>query len=311
MKHFVDIERLRATDDEFKVRNNMKFIKGNRVVIQTKIDGSNAQCSWDEEKNCIAPCSRKQELHPSNTLNGFWNYCQTLNPMMFSLNPNWIIFGEWVTKHTITYNSDVYKNWYVYDIYNKSTEMYLPQDKVKEWCERWGINYIETFYDGEFISWEHVMSFLHESKLYGDTQEGVVIKNQEYLKKNEVEDSRQPSYIKIVNKEFSEVHSSHSREKKDNTERDNEMTNAREILETIVTKNRVIKEIHKMRDEGILPQEFKSEDMSIIARNLPKRIIEDCLKEEREVFLSAGQYGGKVTNAIVMSHARDYLFGEG
>lgn len=305
MKHFVDIERLREEDTELRMRNSGIFQIGDHIHVSRKIDGTNAQLYF--ENGQLKAFSRKKELDATNTNRGFWNYAQTLNPMAFELYPNWHFYGEWEVKHTVEYKSEVYNNWYVYDIYNDSTKMYLPQDKVKEWCQRWGFNYIEECYDGEFISWEHIRQFLHTPSIYGDMNEGIVVKNQEHLTQDEVEDNKQPSYIKIVNAEFSEVKAhKENKVKVDHTEENNK---ARIILETIITPQRIEKEIHKMQDEGIIPEQLESKDMKIIAQKLPKRIVEDCLKEEKEVFLSAGTNAGKVVNHLVMTYARNYVLG--
>lgn len=307
MKHFVDIERVREVDEELKANNCQRFTVGDHIVIQTKIDGANSSATWEDgEVKCF---SRKNELNPTNTLRGFWNYIQELNKAMFEANPNYIVFGEWLVKHTIIYNSDMYNQWYVYDIYDKVLQSYLPQTIVEEFCSMWNLNYIETLYNGEFKSWEHAREFLNASKIYGDKQEGIVIKNQEHLFGYEVEDGRQPSYIKIVNSDFSETKQKNHEQKVQDPQKLKEKARAEEIMSTIITEARVRKEINKMIDEGILPEKILSKDMGIIAKNLPKRIMEDCLKEEKETVYSAGEYCGKVGNAITMNIAKKIILG--
>jgi hypothetical protein len=307
MKHFVDIERVREVDEELKANNCQRFAVGDRVVIQTKIDGANSSATWEDgEVKCF---SRKNELSPINTLRGFWNYIQELDKTMFETNPNWIIFGEWLVKHTIIYNADMYNQWYVYDIYDKVLQSYLPQTVVKEFCSMWNLNYIETLYEGEFKSWEHVREFLGASKIYGDRQEGIVIKNQEHLFGYEVEDGRQPSYIKIVNSDFSEVKQKNHEQKVQDPQKLEAKAKAEEIMSTIITEARVRKEINKMIDEGILPEKISPRDMGTVAKNLPKRIMEDCLKEEKETVYSAGEYCGKVGSVITMNIAKKIILG--
>lgn len=77
----------------------------------------------------------------------------------------------------------------------------------------------------------------------------------------------------------------------------------------VVTKRRVEKEIYKMRDEGIVPEKINPSDMKIVAQNLPKRIYEDCLKEERELVESAGEYFGKMCSSKAMCLAREIILG--
>ena len=64
-----------------------------------------------------------------------------------------------------------------------------------------------------------------------------------------------------------------------------------------------------MRDEGIIPTEWCEQDMKTVARNLPKRIYTDCVKEEPEVVRAAGQYFGKFCSVISMNYAREIILG--
>lgn len=64
-----------------------------------------------------------------------------------------------------------------------------------------------------------------------------------------------------------------------------------------------------MRDEGIVPEKIEPEDMRIVAQNLPKRIYADCLKEERELVESAGEYFGKMCGSKVMFFAKELILG--
>jgi hypothetical protein len=82
-----------------------------------------------------------------------------------------------------------------------------------------------------------------------------------------------------------------------------------EVMATIVTENRVRKEINKMIDEGLLPSILTERDMGIIAKNLPKRIMDDCLKEEKDIVLEAGEFAGKASNRYVMEFARKVVLG--
>lgn len=76
-----------------------------------------------------------------------------------------------------------------------------------------------------------------------------------------------------------------------------------------MTEQRVNKEINKMIDEGILPSEITPKEMSIVARNLPNRIYEDCVKEEPEIVYSAGKYAGKIISSLSMMIAKNIILG--
>lgn len=80
------------------------------------------------------------------------------------------------------------------------------------------------------------------------------------------------------------------RQKIEDPQKIKEREHAQNIIDMVITKRRVEKEIYKMRDEGIVSEKIEPSDMKIVAQNLPKRIYEDCLKEERELVESAGEY---------------------
>lgn len=141
------------------------------------------------------------------------------------------------------------------------------------------------------------------SPAYGDKQEGIVVKNQTKL--NDPTNTRMPFVLKIVNECFSEV----KKEKVEDPEIVKAKEHARNIVDMIVTKRRVEKELYKMRDEGIVPEKIAPQDMKIVAQNLPKRIYQDCIKEEKELVDSAGEFFGKMCNAKAMGFAKEIILG--
>ena len=311
MKHYIDIESLRECDVDLgggmiRKTNRLGFEVGDHVVIQEKFDGANASIEWDNENNCITSFSRRQPLTPDNNLNGFYQYANTLNPKMFEGdNQKYTVFGEWAgARNKILYDKDKMQVWYVFDIYNNDTKSYMPQAFVKEWCDKWNLTYIHTFYDGQFISWDHVRSFAH-SPQYGQIQEGVICKNQDKLQDKE---NRFPVVLKCVNKEFAE--SMIKAPKVVDPEKEAAKAKAQELIDSIVTENRVQKMILKLRDEGVIPSKLTPKDMGIVAKNLPKRIYDDCMKEEKEVMLACGEFCGKMCNAVTMKHARNIILGK-
>lgn len=298
----MDIERVKF-GDELTKSNTEGFQAGDEIQISEKWDGSNASIQYDVETKKLVAFSRRNQLNYSLTLNGFWNYVQTLDPQLFADTPDYVIFGEWGVKNKIVYRPECYKRWYVYDIYDRKKECWLPQSKVKEFVKSHNLTYIHVLYEGEFISWEHCKSFCN-SPMYGECQEGIVIKNQTNLNKS---NNRNPFYLKLVNESFSEVMK--RREKVIDPKQEAEKIEAQEIVNSIVTKRRVEKEIYKMRDEGVLPEKITSSDMKLVAQNLPKRIYEDCVKEEKDLVVAAGEYFGKMCNGQVMKYAREIILG--
>lgn len=303
-KKFMDISRVKF-GDELTPSNTGGFEVGDIIQITEKWDGSNASIRYDVETGKLVAFSRKLELSFDNTLNGFWNYVQSLNAEDYKDTPNYVIFGEWGVKNAIKYNPKFYKNWYVYDIYDVGKEAYLPQTEVKKFVEEHGLTYIHVLYEGEFISWEHCQTFCN-SPAYGEQQEGIVIKNQTKINNPY---SRTPFVLKIVNECFSEIKKDNHKQKIEDPQKIKEREHAQGIVDMVVTKRRVEKELYKMRDEGVVPEKIAPEDMRIVAQNLPKRIYADCLKEERELVESAGEYFGKMCGSKAMNFAKEIILG--
>lgn len=303
-KKFMDISRVKF-GDELTPSNTDGFEVGDIIQITEKWDGSNASIRYDIETGKLVAFSRKLELNFNNTLNGFWNFVQSLNAEEYKNTPNYVIFGEWGVKNAIRYDKESYGKWYVYDIYDVENQMYLPQNEVKKFVEEHGLIYIHVLYEGEFISWEHCKTFCN-SPAYGEMQEGIVIKNQTKLNDP---NSRTPFVLKIVNDCFSEVKKDNHRQKVEDPQKIKEREHAQGIVDMIVTKRRVEKELYKMRDEGIVPEKIAPQDMKLVAQNLPKRIYEDCLKEEKELVESAGEFFGKMCGTKAMSFAKEIILG--
>lgn len=308
-KHFIDIQHIREEETDLRSNNIGAFKIGDIIQITEKYDGSNACAAYDPETDTMYAFSRKQELNHTNTLNGFWNFVQTLPEAVinvFKAHPSYRVFGEWSNKNKIVYtDTGKVKHWYVYDIYDTDSEKWLTQDKVKAFCAETDLEYIHELYNGPFISWEHCKSFLH-SPAYGDRQEGIVVKKQDNT--SGADNSYAPSYLKIVNDDFKESMKTH--EKVIDPERENAKAEAQKIMESIVTKNRIEKELFKLRDEGILPEKIAPEDFKLVAKELPKRIYTDLVKEENELLTACGEFGGKMCGSITMKIAREIVLGE-
>ena len=280
------------------------FEVGDHIVIQTKIDGANAAIRYDPETDKVVAQSRKNILDTNNTLRGFYEFTQLLNKDRVKeiLGTDLILYGEWLVSHSVLYPEHAYKHFYVYDVYSTDLQEWAPQWFVEQTAVLLHLPYVKTWYDGKFISWEHCKSFLPNSA-YGEVeQEGIVIKNETKL--NSL-NNHEPFYVKIVNARFKEKMD--RKEKKSQSPEQiafEEKENSK--AKTIVTRARVEKLLHKFVDEGILPENWGSEQMSIVARNLPKRIFEDCMKEEKETVAAIDNFG-KRASSIAMKIAKDIL----
>ena len=300
----MDISRIKE-DTELTVTNTGGFHVGDHIVIQIKFDGANASFRYDEESGKLNAFSRKQPLSYDNTLSGFWNFVGSLDASKFAKYPNYVFFGEWAVKNKIVYKPEFKKIWLMYDVYDVENQCYLPQSEVNKLADELGFTYIYVLYDGKFISWEHCRSFMSEVIYSESIEEGIVVKNMTQLNNP---NSREPFVLKIVNDKFSEVIK--NRVKNIDPEKEAAKARAQEIVNQIVTRRRVEKELYKMRDEGILPEKIEPTDMKLVAQNLPKRIFEDCMKEEKESILACGEFFGKMCGSTAMNLAKDIILGD-
>ena len=307
MKKYLDIERCKQKYAE-------TFNVGEDIVIQEKIDGSNASIRYDEESGTLKAFSRRLELNADNTLNGFWDYVQTLNLDTFKeiLGSRYIVFGEWMgAKHAIKYPENVYGKFWMFDVWDTQTEQYLPYEETRSFYDKLiacgneenKFNFVPVFYIGKFESWEKTSELVGRTEVGAEpTGEGIVIKRQNCL---DSKSSRLPFYVKIVSEQFSEVHKSKKQKAIDPEAIAKKEANLA-LAATIITPQRVQKMIYKFIEDGLLPQDWDEHNLKDISKILPKAIYKDCVKEENETVQQVEDFG-KVAAKLSMSIVRDLI----
>ena len=307
MKKYLDIERCKQKYAE-------TFNVGEDIVIQEKIDGSNASIRYDEESGTLKAFSRRLELNADNTLNGFWDYVQTLNLNTFKeiLGSRYIVFGEWMgAKHAIKYPENVYGKFWMFDVWDTQTEQYLPYEETHSFYDKLiargneenKFNFVPVFYIGKFESWEKTSELVGRTEVGAEpTGEGIVIKRQNCL---DSKSSRLPFYVKIVSEQFSEVHKSKKQKAIDPEAIAKKEANLA-LAATIVTPQRVQKMIYKFIEDGLLPQDWDEHNLKDISKILPNAIYKDCVKEENETVQQVEDFG-KVAAKLSMSIVRDLI----
>lgn len=253
--------------------------EGDYLTITEKIDGANASFCIDVESESGISCySRNTILNEENTLRGFYGWVnKNIIPIKDQLNPNYRYFGEWLVSHKAVYKSDNYQKFYMFSIWDETKNKYLSDEIVKSEADRLGLTTVPYFYEGEFISFEHLMSFVGKSDLTleSNTGEGIVVKNANYFDKY----GRQ-MFVKLVTEKFAEV-------QKQKTPKNPKIDNGfRDLVMTVLTEARVEKIMHKLVDENLLKEDYAIEDMGIILKLLGSRVLEDILKEESDLFIN-------------------------
>lgn len=297
LKKFVDIERVKAIYME-------NFVAGEPIVVECKIDGSNA--SFSCENGEVFAFSRRKELEPQNSLNGFYDFVQMLDKDIVTsvLGDRYVVFGEWLTPHSINYDSSMYKKFYMYDVYDKEIGQYLPYEEALAFYEKLkpaGVTeFVKTLYIGPFVSYEHLLSLLEENPYNAKpVSEGIVIKRQSQL---DSKSSKNPFYIKIVNEIFSEVHTGH-KEKNIDPEQLAAQEREKETVRSIVTERRAEKIIQKLIEDNELPADWDEHNLKDLSKVMPKLMYADCMKEEPDIVKSIENFG-KVCAKITMEVVR-------
>lgn len=244
--------------------------EGDYITITEKIDGANASFVLNEDGG-VDCFSRNSKVTEENTLRGYFEWVkQNIKPEL--LNPRYRYFGEWLVPHKIVYKPEYYSNFYLFNVYDEELQEYLADDVMRSEAVRLGIKTVPLFYEGIYISFEHLMSFVGKSDMAVNHGEGVVVKNVSYKDRY-----GKQLFVKLVHEGFIEV-----QKQKAPKDPNRPTTIEQEFANECLTKARVDKLLYKLVDEGVLNAEFGIEDMGVILKNLGSRLYDDILKEESD-----------------------------
>lgn len=164
------------------------------VLVQEKIDGANTSI-WLEDGE-LHMGSRTQEKFEG--FNGFVDFVKANKPIQDLLNdyPKYRLYGEWLVRHTVSYNELAYRQFYLFDILSHD-EIWIDPLEVAALAEHYQIPHPETFCGG-IVKEEEIRKWVGTSKL-GDKGEGVVIKAHNFTNK-----FGNRCYAKIVTQNFKE-----------------------------------------------------------------------------------------------------------
>jgi hypothetical protein len=180
--------------------------------IFEKIDGANAQIYLDSETREIAFGSRNRVLGIGDNLvsgdsfRGFAAWVKDNHEKLqkfFDLHPDFILYGEWLIKHSIQYSPTAYSKFYVFDIYDSVNERYIGIESHRSWQDLLELNIEFVPFDDRLMnpSADTLQQMLALPSRYGASyREGIVIKNYNFVNKW----GRQP-YGKLLHETFKEV----------------------------------------------------------------------------------------------------------
>ena len=250
--------------------------KGQLVVIQEKLDGSNTAIYNDNGK--IKYFSRSQELKGQDGLGGFVKYMKAKEDKILEYLPKgYVLFGEWLGQGKINYNSLAKQGkiepYYAFDLAKKIeqrptededfTRVFANIDEMKEMAKKIGIKVVPELKVMNFASYEDLKERYvdnQKSALEGtdSIREGIVIKTINGDKR-----------IKIVGDKFQEV----------KTIKNGETKSPFAFLDKYITPMRIRKFLTTIGIENPKPEDYREifKQLDVIA--------EDIIVEEKEQIL--------------------------
>ena len=250
--------------------------KGEQIVIQEKLDGSNTAIYNDNGK--IRYFSRSQELKGKEGLGGFKKWIQQKeDKILENLPVGYVLYGEWLEQGKINYNSLAKQGriepYYAFDLVEKIeqrptededfTRVFATISKMEEMTEKIGLKTVPKLEVMKFTSYEELKEKYvdnQKSALEGTDciREGIVIKTLDGEKR-----------IKIVGDKFQEVKSLKNTETK----------SPFAFLDKYITPMRICKFLTALGIENPKPENYREifKKLDILAQ--------DILEEEKEQIL--------------------------
>lgn len=146
-------------------------------VIQEKVDGANTSI-WmsDGELQCG---SRNRHLIDDD-FNGFVSYARVHEGIKSLLDehPDYRLYGEWLVKHTISYNELSYRKFYLFDIMD-SDGNWVDSSQVRRLADWFNIDRPVVFDAITNPTADYLKRYVGESAI-GPKGEGIVIRNEEF-----------------------------------------------------------------------------------------------------------------------------------
>jgi hypothetical protein len=190
--------------------DDVRGIELGECYVFPKLDGTNASL-WALEVNgelLIRGGSRTRELSMASDNAGFFNRSRIDEryAAFFVAFPHLRLYGEWLVPHTLkTYREDAWGKFWVFDVYNDSSQEYVPYDGYKEFLDEYNIDYIPPLAKIKNGSYENFVHLLQGNNFYikdgMGVGEGIVIKNYDFYNRY-----NKQVWAKVITSEFKEKH---------------------------------------------------------------------------------------------------------
>lgn len=238
------------------------------LYIFEKLDGANAQVRMGEDGK--PTCGKRTDWvdETDGQFKAFYDWVMGHAPFRF-LDPDLILYGEWLVRHTVRYHDMYYSKFYLFDVFSISRDAYLPYDEVSEIAAKYCLRYLTPLYVGRFRDYEHLQGLVGMTKYAVDEGEGIVIKRYGFRNR-----FQQQVWAKMVCEQFKEKFA-----EKLKTESIVDKYDGSDICRALITEARVRKIREKGRN-GELPEpvEFCGDMRDM--RWIPQWLYEDMLDED-------------------------------
>lgn len=232
------------------------------VVVLEKLDAANASVTTEYAG------SRNLILTEDNTLNGWLQASEEVREKAGALLEGRVLYGEWLTPHTVEYKQEYLNKFYPFALLDKATKKFLPWDEVVKIAEQVGLKTPKVHFRGKYRNVAGNLPKyvgLLEMTVEKDTGEGVVVFNEKHGYRT-----------KVVSPKFHE--SKGVRKPKIVS-----LSESAAWALPHATEARFEKLLHKFLDEGVFKKEdFVFENFVTIASTLAKAAFEDILEEESD-----------------------------
>ncbi len=120
----------------------------------------------------------------------------------FAANPHWTLYGEWLVPHTLkTYRQDTWRRFWIFDVYDRGQQRFVPYEEYRWALEEHGFDYIPPLGAFESPGKADIDRMVQQNTFLiedgGGLGEGIVLKN--YSFRNRF--GRQ-TWAKVVRNEF-------------------------------------------------------------------------------------------------------------
>lgn len=264
-------------------QKHLSLLKGRYIIIREKIDGSNLSIRRVGDK--LIASSREYQLTEEYTLSGAYQFVQNLDVDKFV--EGFVYYGEWIVPYRLNYSNDNYTIRLFSIIYDNddSFSTFIPLSLFKELTLKTELPLAPCFYEGIFISEEHLLSFVGKTEMVQPLEsnpqalmgEGIVV--QAYDNNGiPLKEGSNHLIFKIVNDDF--------KERRFKTKVETHDGDLYSFLDDVVTIPRIKKKYLDKVVEGIYPtREFIKEnpkDIRIVMQSLPTMIYDDIVEEVGE-----------------------------